>query len=223
MTLVINKYNKPKPLNWVIIETWNDWNEGSEIEPSVEDSCKYLDLTTDNVNTFKETSLRKDSWKKYVAYLIYRLGDLIENKPIDFAEFYPLYENSIRCYLQHGRDNLMHNANDIVDVNSIISILTTDIVEPQLALPNEFALYQNYPNPFNSSTQISYSIPNANFVILKIYDILGREVQTLVDNLQKKNTYSINFDASNLSSGIYFYRLQVGKDFVETIKMLLIR
>lgn len=97
------------------------------------------------------------------------------------------------------------------------------IAENQTEIPVKFALNQNYPNPFNPSTKITFSILNSDFVTLKIYDILGREIQTLVNEFQKADTYSVNFDASKLSSGIYFYRLQVGDDFVETKKMLLMR
>ncbi len=89
-------------------------------------------------------------------------------------------------------------------------------------LPRSFVLSQNYPNPFNPSTRISYSIPTSGIITLKIYDILGREIQTLVSDIQKSGTYSINFDGSGLSSGIYFYRLQVGSDLIKTRKMLLI-
>ena len=90
-------------------------------------------------------------------------------------------------------------------------------------LPKDFGLYQNHPNPFNPSTIISYSIFKPGFVTLTIYNILGRETKTLVSEFQIANTYSVNFDASKLSSGIYFYRLQVGREFVGTKKMLLMR
>jgi PKD repeat protein len=89
-------------------------------------------------------------------------------------------------------------------------------------LPTGYKLSQNYPNPFNPSTQISYSIPNSEFVSLKIYDVLGREVTTLVNGVQSASNYSVNFDAGKLSSGIYFYTLKAG-NFVETKKMLLLR
>jgi hypothetical protein len=89
-------------------------------------------------------------------------------------------------------------------------------------LPTGYNLAQNYPNPFNPSTQISYSIPNSEFVSLKIYDVLGREVTTLVNGVQSASNYSVNFDAGKLSSGIYFYTLKAG-NFVETKKMLLLR
>ena len=90
-------------------------------------------------------------------------------------------------------------------------------------IPNKFILHQNYPNPFNPSTTISYSIPNSDFVILKIYNTIGREIQTVFSEFQNSGIYSINFDARNLSSRLYFYRLQVGKGFVDTKKMLLMR
>lgn len=81
----------------------------------------------------------------------------------------------------------------------------------------------NFPNPFNLSTNIVYSIPNSNFVTIKVYDLLGREVQTLVNEFQKANTYIVTFNADGISSGIYLYRLQVGNDFVEMKRMLFLK
>ncbi len=107
-----------------------------------------------------------------------------------------------------------------IDIDS----LSTGILDfDDRFIPDEFSLFQNYPNPFNPSTVISYSIPHSDFVTLKIYDILGRETQALVSEFQKAGTYSVNFDASKLSSGVYFCQLQAGSDLVETKKMLLIR
>ena len=85
---------------------------------------------------------------------------------------------------------------------------------------NGFVLYQNYPNPFNPSTTIRYSIPEASFATLKVYDILGNEVATLVNEEKSVGSYEVNFEAKRLSSGIYFYKLQTGS-FVETQKMIL--
>ncbi|NQT26821.1 T9SS type A sorting domain-containing protein [candidate division KSB1 bacterium] len=89
--------------------------------------------------------------------------------------------------------------------------------------PETFYLSQNYPNPFNPSTNISYSIPNSGFVILKVYDILGRKIKTIVNEFQNANTYSVNFDASKLSSGIYFYQLEMGNEYLERKKMIVIK
>jgi hypothetical protein len=89
-------------------------------------------------------------------------------------------------------------------------------------LPKQFSLKQNYPNPFNPKTTIRYEIPERSFIALKIYNLLGREVVTLVSEENDAGYYSIEFDASTLSSGIYFYRLQAGS-FVETKKMMLLK
>jgi len=87
-------------------------------------------------------------------------------------------------------------------------------------IPTTYLLSQNYPNPFNPSTTISFSIPTSEFVTLKVYDVLGREVATLVNENLNAGSYSYNFDASNLTSGVYFYKLQAGK-YSETKKMIL--
>jgi hypothetical protein len=100
---------------------------------------------------------------------------------------------------------------------------TTNIGYESRCVPQTFKLFQNYPNPFNPSTTISYSIPNSNFITLKIYDVLGKEIQTLVHEFQEANTYSVNFNTNKLSSSVYFYKLQVGNDFKETKKMLFLR
>lgn len=86
----------------------------------------------------------------------------------------------------------------------------------------DFALEQNYPNPFNPSTKISWQSPISSHHTLIIYDVLGNEVSTLVDEFRQAGKYEINFDASKLSSGIYFYKLSAGK-FIETKKMILIK
>ncbi|HTY58526.1 MAG TPA: alpha-amylase family glycosyl hydrolase [Bacteroidota bacterium] len=87
-------------------------------------------------------------------------------------------------------------------------------------VPRHFALEQNYPNPFNPATTITYEIRTAGEVTLKVYDLLGREVATLANGYQSAGTYTASFDASRLSSGVYFYRLQSGS-FVNTKKMVL--
>jgi len=88
--------------------------------------------------------------------------------------------------------------------------------------PDNYILYQNYPNPFNPSTTIRYSITNPDIVRIKIYDILGREVKTLVNEFKQSGNYEIQFDASGLASGIYLYRIESGK-FVQTKKMILLK
>jgi hypothetical protein len=85
-----------------------------------------------------------------------------------------------------------------------------------------FELEQNYPNPFNPGTTIKYKLPQASLVNLKVYNVLGQEVATLVDESQPAGIHAVQFDGSGLSSGVYFYRLSAG-DFVQTRKLMLLR
>ncbi len=107
-------------------------------------------------------------------------------------------------------------------------IYTKTEIENNL-IPTEFVLYQNYPNPFNPSTKISWQSPVGSYQTLKVYDVLGNEVATLVDEYRVAGIYEIDFDASSLSSGVYFYRIAIHSDkhqsgsFVETKKMILLR
>ena len=89
-------------------------------------------------------------------------------------------------------------------------------------IPTEFLLSQNYPNPFNPSTKIRYSVPQSSSVVIKVFDILGNEIETLVNEEKSVGTYELNWNAENLPSGVYFYRLQAGS-FVETKKMVLMK
>ncbi len=86
----------------------------------------------------------------------------------------------------------------------------------------EYALEQNYPNPFNPSTTLKYQIPQNGFVTLKVYDILGKEVATLVNVEKTSGRYEVYFNASSLASGVYLYRLNVN-DYVNVKKMLLLK
>jgi hypothetical protein len=95
-------------------------------------------------------------------------------------------------------------------------------VHGQGSLPVEFQLQQNYPNPFNPSTMISFSIPKAGYVTLKVYNSLGQEVATLLDGFKAPQTYKLKFDGTGLASGVYIARLTAG-DFSKSIKLILVR
>ena len=97
----------------------------------------------------------------------------------------------------------------------------TDVKE-KVATPSKYTLEQNYPNPFNPSTKISYSLPKATHVSLKVYDVLGNEITTLVNKNQSAGNYKVNFDASNLTSGVYFYKISTN-NFSQVRKMMLIK
>jgi hypothetical protein len=101
------------------------------------------------------------------------------------------------------------------------ALLPTD-VESEMTLPTEFNLSQNYPNPFNPGTTIKFSIPISSFVTLEIFNAIGEGIGVLVSEELNAGNYNYKWNALNLSSGIYFYRLQVGS-FVETMKMMLLK
>ncbi len=98
----------------------------------------------------------------------------------------------------------------------------SDVIEIEVGTPTKFSLEQNYPNPFNPITTLSYSIKEKTLVTLKVFDILGNEVSTLVNEEMESGYYNLKFNASSLSSGIYFYSLKAG-DFVSTKKMILLK
>jgi hypothetical protein len=98
----------------------------------------------------------------------------------------------------------------------------SDIVEAEVTIPVEYYLTQNYPNPFNPGTSIKYAIGSNQFVFLKVYDVLGNEVVTLVNEDKPAGRYEVDFNATKLASGIYFYQLKAGS-FVETKKMIILK
>jgi hypothetical protein len=97
----------------------------------------------------------------------------------------------------------------------------SNIVEVEF-LPYKFALFQNYPNPFNPTTKIRYQLPKESKVVIKIYDILGSEIMTLINDKKEPGTYEVELNAQNLSSGTYIYRIVAGQ-FIETKKMVLMK
>jgi hypothetical protein len=103
-----------------------------------------------------------------------------------------------------------------------ITPFTTGITGGNPVLPSRFALEQNYPNPFNPATEIGYRIPEAGLVTLVVYDILGREVATLVNDIREPGQYSVTWDAAGSASGTYFYRMTAG-DFTATKRLMLLR
>lgn len=108
-------------------------------------------------------------------------------------------------------------------MNIIYSILTgVNENTASVSVPEQFELYQNYPNPFNPVTNIKFSLPENGNISLKLYDRLGKEVETLAEGFRNAGTYEINFNASELSSGIYFYKI-ITNDYSATKKMMLIK
>lgn len=102
------------------------------------------------------------------------------------------------------------------------SFYPTPLVQLGSSVPSDFQISQNFPNPFNPKTKINFNLPKASFVVLKIYDIKGLEIKTLVNESLKAGYYETQFDGSNIASGIYFYRIEAG-NFVVSKKMVLVK
>ena len=150
--------------------------------------------------------------------------DLVKGKPIEIIVAY---------IVGRGTDPLnsiteaRRITNDVIDFyNTNFSYVPVGVKENVTSHPTEFSLLQNYPNPFNPSTVIRYGIGDSRHktknVNLTIYNVLGQEVATLVNQQQKAGSYEVHFDASNLTSGVYFYRFKSGS-FSESCKMILIK
>ena len=105
---------------------------------------------------------------------------------------------------------------------NLVENYPTAVNENTSNIPENYRLFQNYPNPFNPSTTLQYQIPQSALVIIKVYDALGKEVKTLVNQYQNMGSHEVNFNSGNLSSGVYFYTMQAGS-FVETKKMILLK
>ena len=114
------------------------------------------------------------------------------------------------------RDTEMAVIQTKLDVSSVVRVAT------EQGLPEEFQLQQNYPNPFNPTTTIGYQLPGVSHVALKVYDVLGREVATLVDGRQTAGNHSVGFSADKLPSGIYFYSITAG-NLHQVKKMVLVK
>ncbi|MHB1686459.1 MAG: T9SS type A sorting domain-containing protein [Ignavibacteriaceae bacterium] len=123
-------------------------------------------------------------------------------------------------------DNIKADKNFLIEKYGNGSVMGKSTVKEITVQGNEmvksYALDQNYPNPFNPSTIISYQIPSDGIVTVKVFDPLGREVKTLVNEFKSQGRYSVSFDASQLASGVYFYQLKSG-DYISTKKMILLK
>lgn len=139
--------------------------------------------------------------------------------PFDTRQFNRHMDNGTGCSLTNssgysyttGRPNIM-----------LVMNLATGNTNNNSSVPQTYSLSQNYPNPFNPVTKINFAIPKQSFVTLKVYDVLGREVKTLVNEIKTVGYYSVDFNASDFSSGVYFYRFET-EGFTDVKRMLLIK
>jgi len=152
---------------------------------------------------FSTSTIR--SWVK-IAF-VYGNGNNNSPKEYNYNDRYPIGGSKYQYRLKQIDNDGQIEYSKIVEVEVILT---------------ESALYQNYPNPFNPSTVITYSIPVSSKVTLTVYDALGKFITTLVNENQEAGNYSVNFNSTGLSNGMYFYKMQ-SDNFVKTNKMLLLK
>ena len=127
------------------------------------------------------------------------------------------YSTTVTCVAPYQGLSTGRVVNCGVNVTPLSGVIT-----PVSNIPDKYSLSQNNPNPFNPTTNINYSIPKSGLVTLRIFDLLGREIATLVNEEKASGSYTEEFDGSNLPSGTYFYRMESGT-FIETKKMMLMK
>ncbi len=174
---------------------------------------KYYFIVTDLFNQYEyELWFHPKSWPPFDPILI----------PFDSVFYFQQYSFNIQLAVKLNG----------VPIDSLSQFFKAEwglSVDGEDQIPEEFSLSQNYPNPFNPVTSIQYAVSSRQFVTLKVYDVLGNEIATLVNEEKQPGTYEVEFDATshsgevrNLTSGIYFYQLKAG-NYIETKKMVLIK
>jgi hypothetical protein len=160
--------------------------------------------------TFDQSNTKKKGWQKLTTvYLEEGLQKVIKLDNSQLEDGKHLISDAVMIMINRKLSP------DVV----VTSVEESDITEET---PSNYILMQNYPNPFNPSTSIEYSVPISQYVSLKVYDILGNQVAELVNERKDAGRYEVNFNASNLSSGVYFYKITAG-NHIETKKMMLIK
>lgn len=168
---------------------------------------------------FVMISVNRGTWKTIAG----PYSGISERWTQSYADLSAYADSTVRIAFAFYSSQRAENCGWFIDDIRIVGIPPDKIDYPEgRSIPNEFTLNQNYPNPFNPSTTIEFSIPHSTHVSLKIYDVLGKEVSTLVDEELPMGQHKVNWNAQHLASGVYIYKIQAG-EFVQTKKMILMR
>jgi len=233
MENAVNRYNQmpinPNDLEFVGMRGGADWLgswvSGGNWVPSDTATGNMLVLNDDGLNG--DETAGDDVWTISITVPAGTDAGAFEYK---FAAMYPGADtvNGGSSPLDNeggfgfNHQILLIDGPDIEHFLQFGNFTTTSVDKIDDLIPANYSLSQNYPNPFNPSTKITFSLTNTEHVVLRIFNVLGQQVDVLVDNEFEFGTYEVEFDASQLSSGIYFYTLEAGS-FSETKKMMLMK
>jgi photosystem II stability/assembly factor-like uncharacterized protein len=197
------------------------WSSGS-FWKSTNQSTSYTNLNRGG--SLWATDIAKDD-PTAVTYDEYGTNTYLSMDEGSNYQTLPATSNPAAGVIFLDKANLLFQHNNGVDKLQISYVVTPVTGNNQISseIPGSFALMQNYPNPFNPSTQIKYDVAKASFVSIKVYDMLGGEVATVVNGNLTPGRYSADFNAANLSTGVYFYSLTVDGQKIDTRKMILVK
>ena len=208
---------------------WPDWifnfSKGDTFaqrpDVSISLSCtKRITNYTEVIVTWNNVDNRQIRQNKIWYYKIIRNDSVIVTPDFSQTAYYdrvPINGLNVYKMTAVNYDFWGSDSSNTVTVDN-----TTGVIENENSFPQEFVLSQNYPNPCNPSTTISFTLPSRSFVTLKIFDLLGREVSTIVSGELQAGSYTRQWNAANMASGVYFYGLTAGS-FVETKKLILLK
>ena len=235
-----SKYSPLALLTYYNLDSKDKELNGTNVVYSLDDILKnvYNRSKEDPLRPFAVRLLaREAALQNKTDEMIAYNTEIIENYPNSSQEVSALYD-LVNYYYEIEEDNVTANKylkkmaeaypdNDLTLFAKVnLGLTSFDLKKSEgmsiEQIPNTYSLEDNFPNPFNPTTTISYSIPNDEKVVLKVYDIIGSEITTLVNEEKAAGKYEVNFDASSLSSGVYIYKIQAGS-FVSSKKMLLLK
>ena len=202
---------------------------GQTVANHVADEFRFVisDAIVDLISMVQTLPLNNGNKNSLTSKLENALAKYNDGKLIPAKNILNAFINELNQFVNNGKLTTAQAQPLIDSANEIINAINSELLkqgneDDAKVIPDGFALQQNYPNPFNPSTTIRYSISTSEFVTLKVFDVIGNEVATLVNEEKPAGSYEVKFDAAGLSSGLYFYKLKTGS-FIETKKMLLLK
>jgi len=203
--------------NRLIICSWYDNSPIQAVDLNDSTISNLVLTTTGNCDGLALDGNGNYYFSTWLTNAVYSYDTTFTNPPVLFSSGHNGPSNI--CF--NKKDNIIVVPNFNSNSVNLVPVLPSPVEDGNIE-PTEFNLFQNYPNPFNPNTKISYRLSVSSFVSLKVYDVLGNEIETLINEIKSAGDYQLDYFANELSSGIYFYSMIAG-DFIKTMKMTLLK
>lgn len=194
---LVHDFSDDVPLNWIILETWNDWNEGTEIEPSKEHGFTYMTKTAENIATFKDIEITVDDDLYSASTKIYQAALLIESETRDYDTFYPKLEQAIAKFVEKDAEGSIALSNEIINNGSVLGGITEALT---LGI-------NIYPNPATSATKFSLDLAQPQLVSIKVYGTGGELVDQVVSETLQAGAHEFNWNV-NGQTGLFIVQIE---------------